>query len=134
MGSKCKKALVTESVRESLHSWCKRVKEKSKRSLAARSVCSIDEIDEVTTVASLTLSRSSSVASLDEVKVTNVGHAGEDILQNSISVADDFSFRMSEYISQSAENTFPDTPDHDPVRNEEEEGKFETLADLLQKT
>lgn len=133
MGSKCKKALVAESVRDSLHNWCKRVKEKSRRSLAARSVCSLDEIDEVTTVASLTLSPSSSVASLNEVKVTDVEHPDEARLQNSTAAPDEFSFRMSEYISQSAENTFPDTPDHELLCNEDE-GKVETLAELLQKT
>ena len=60
MGCQCKKALVTESVRESLHSWCKRVKHKSKHDLlhshTARSVCSlkstIDERDEITVVSS----------------------------------------------------------------------------------
>uniref|UniRef100_A0A803LJT7 MLO-like protein n=1 Tax=Chenopodium quinoa TaxID=63459 RepID=A0A803LJT7_CHEQI len=133
MGSKCKKALVAESVRDSLHNWCKRVKEKSRRSLAARSVCSLDDIDEVTTVASLTLSRSSSVASLNEVKITEAEHPNEAGLQNSVVVPDELSFRMSEYISQSAENTFLDTPDHEPLSNDDE-GKAETLADLLQKT
>ncbi|XP_021864784.1 MLO-like protein 4 isoform X2 [Spinacia oleracea] len=135
MGSKCKKALVAESVRDSLHNWCKRVKEKSRRSLAARSVCSLDEIDEVTTVASLTLSRTSSVASLNEVKVTDFEHPDQATIQNSTSVPDDFSFRMSEYISQSALNTFPDTPHHtNPLSNQQDQGKFDTLADLLQKT
>uniref|UniRef100_A0A803N0H6 Uncharacterized protein n=1 Tax=Chenopodium quinoa TaxID=63459 RepID=A0A803N0H6_CHEQI len=132
MGSKCKKALVAESVRDSLHNWCKRVKEKSRRSLAARSVCSLDDIDEVTTVASLTLSRSSSVASLNEVKITEVEHPNEAGPQDSV-VPDELSFRMSEYISQSAENTFLNTPDHEPLSNDNE-GKAETLADLLQKT
>ncbi|OIV96234.1 hypothetical protein TanjilG_14911 [Lupinus angustifolius] len=53
MGSRCKKALVAESVRESLHSWCKRVKQKSKHDSlhTARSVCSIEStIDEITVV------------------------------------------------------------------------------------
>jgi len=79
MGSKCKKALVTESVRESLHSWCKRVKHKSKHdslhSHTARSVCSlestIDERDEMT-VASGTLTRSSSLGSLNQITVSSV--------------------------------------------------------------
>ncbi|KAJ6342862.1 hypothetical protein OIU78_010725 [Salix suchowensis] len=38
MGSRFKKALVSESVRDSLHSWCKRVKERSKRDSATLSV------------------------------------------------------------------------------------------------
>lgn len=77
MGSRCKKALVTESVRESLHSWCKRVKHKSKHdslhSHTARSVCSlestIDERDEIT-VLSGTLIRSSYLESLNQITVT----------------------------------------------------------------
>ncbi|KAL6007760.1 hypothetical protein ACLOJK_033262 [Asimina triloba] len=65
MGSRFKKALIAESVRESLHSWCKRVKEKSKRDGTVRSVCSLDttldDIDEeITVVTGGTLSRSSS--------------------------------------------------------------------------
>ncbi|KAK6121337.1 hypothetical protein DH2020_044909 [Rehmannia glutinosa] len=45
MGSRCKKALIAESVRDSLHSWCKRVKERSKTtmSVTTRSTCSLDE-------------------------------------------------------------------------------------------
>ncbi|GAB4847847.1 MLO-like protein 4 [Ancistrocladus abbreviatus] len=115
MGSKYKKALVAESVRESLHSWCKRVREKSKRSHTARSVCSlestIDERDETATVASLTLSPCSSAASLNEV--ITVANAEEQQpeeeagLENSVSLPDDFSLRISEYISQSAEKYFP---------------------------
>ncbi|KAK1300070.1 MLO-like protein 4 [Acorus calamus] len=72
MGSKFKKALIAESVRESLHSWCKRVKEKSKRDslnshlTATRSVCSlestIDERDETTTIDTVTSSESPSTS------------------------------------------------------------------------
>ncbi|XP_074275019.1 MLO-like protein 4 isoform X2 [Silene latifolia] len=121
MGSKCKKALVAESVRDSLHSWCKRVKAKSKRSHTARSVCSLDDIDETLTVASLTLSSSSSVASLNEIKVANPKQTGEAGVSNSVTVPDDFtSFRIEEYISQAAQATFQDNSD--------------TLADLFQKT
>ena len=77
MGSRCKKALVAESVRKSLHSWCKRVKHKSKHdslhSHTARSVCSlestIDERDEITVVSG-TLTRSSSLESLNQITVT----------------------------------------------------------------
>ncbi|KAG2556245.1 hypothetical protein PVAP13_8NG072000 [Panicum virgatum] len=76
MGSKFKKALVSESVRESLHSWCKRVKDRNRHSslfsrngtVTARSVCSLDttyETDyETNTVG--TLSRTASATSLDD--------------------------------------------------------------------
>ncbi|KAG1369915.1 putative MLO-like protein 4 [Cocos nucifera] len=77
IGSKFQKSLLAESVRESLHSWCRRVKVKSKRELmlsrlgTATSTCSlestIDETDETITVGSGTLSRSSSTASLEEL-------------------------------------------------------------------
>lgn len=66
MGSHCKKAIIAESVRESLHSWCKRVKERSKatNSITTRSTCSlesiIDEGDEIITIGSPTLSPCSS--------------------------------------------------------------------------
>ncbi|KAL2985568.1 hypothetical protein AAZX31_12G159000 [Glycine max] len=77
MGSRCKKALVAESVRKSLHSWCKRVKHKSKHdslhSHTTRSVCSlestIDERDEITVVSG-TLTRSSYLESLNQITVT----------------------------------------------------------------
>ncbi|XP_073013422.1 MLO-like protein 4 [Typha latifolia] len=75
MGSRFKKSLVSESVRESLHSWCRRVKEKSKRGpLLSRtgtvtSICSLDstiyETDETHTVG--TLSRTISRTSLDDL-------------------------------------------------------------------
>ncbi|XP_039133524.1 LOW QUALITY PROTEIN: MLO-like protein 4 [Dioscorea cayenensis subsp. rotundata] len=85
MGSKFKKSLLAENIRESLHSWCRRVKEKSRRgdpadrSLArletARSTCSLGstiyETDETNTVASGQLSRSLSVASLDDLAVVD---------------------------------------------------------------
>ncbi|GAB2215026.1 hypothetical protein Droror1_Dr00019399 [Drosera rotundifolia] len=107
MGSKTKPALVAESVRDSLHSWCKRVKEKTRHSHAARSVCSIDEGDETMTVASLTLSPCSSVASLNELAtVGNSPQPEEALLGTSTTARDAFSFRISDYISQSAENSF----------------------------
>ncbi|KAK9678003.1 hypothetical protein RND81_11G181400 [Saponaria officinalis] len=134
MGSKCKKALVAESVRDSLHSWCKRVKEKSKRSHTAQSVCSLDEIDETNTVASLTLSPSSSVASLNEIKVAHPEQTEDAQVGNSMAGPSDFtSFRIEEYISQSAQVTFQDDSDHDPTGIEEER-MADTLADLLRKT
>ena len=135
MGSKCKKALVAESVRESLHSWCKRVKRKSKLSHAARSVCSLDERDETTTVASLTLSPSSSAASLNEVQVANT-----ELPQKTVEIGDrvidpnEISFRLSEYISQSALNTFPEENSAHEPRGIEDEEKIETLFDLFKKT
>ncbi|PKA57346.1 MLO-like protein 4 [Apostasia shenzhenica] len=60
MGSKFNKSLIAESVRESLHSWCRRVKEKSRLSRTATltSTCSlgstIGENDETNTVGTLT--------------------------------------------------------------------------------
>nr|CAD1824612.1 unnamed protein product [Ananas comosus var. bracteatus] len=79
MGSKFKKSLISESVRESLHSWCKRVKGKAKRDSSSlsrletvRSTCSLEstvyETDETNTVG--TLSRTISRASLDELATT----------------------------------------------------------------
>lgn len=71
MGSRFKKSLIAESVRESLHSWCKRVK--TRRSPLSRvgtttSVCSLDTTsiidDETITVG--TLSRSPSMDDLPE--------------------------------------------------------------------
>ncbi|KAJ8428963.1 hypothetical protein Cgig2_003294 [Carnegiea gigantea] len=135
MGSKCKKALVAESVRESLHSWCKRVKRKSKLSHAARSVCSLDERDETTTVASLTLSPSSSVASLNEVQVV-ITELPEKKVEIGDPVIDpsELSFRLSDYISQSAQNTFPEESSAHEPRGIEDEEKIETLFDLFKKT
>ena len=76
MGSKFKKSLVSESVRESLHSWCKRVKDRNRHSslfsrngtVTARSVCSLDttyETDHETNTV-CTLSRTASATSLDD--------------------------------------------------------------------
>ncbi|XP_073041553.1 MLO-like protein 4 [Primulina eburnea] len=65
MGSRFKKALIAESVRISLHSWCKRVKERSRtlNSITTRSTWSIDEGDETNTAASGTVSPCSSPGS-----------------------------------------------------------------------
>ncbi|XP_051145165.1 MLO-like protein 4 [Andrographis paniculata] len=66
MGSRCKKALIAESVRESLHSWCKRVKARSKatNSITTRSTCSLEStIDERDETVSATLSPCSSARS-----------------------------------------------------------------------
>lgn len=140
MGSRCKKALVAESVRESLHSWCKRVKERSrlrdsvKYSHTTRSVCSLestvdDERDEITVASgSGTLSRSSSMASLNQVTLAS----NEPVLE---STCDDdrrgeYSFRVEEYLSDSLRVSVSIPP-----TNDEDEGKVETtLFDLFQKT
>ncbi|KAK3118085.1 hypothetical protein QOZ80_9BG0694030 [Eleusine coracana subsp. coracana] len=76
MGSKFKKSLVSENVRESLHSWCKRVKDRNRHNplfsrngtVTSRSVCSLDttyETDHETNTV-CTLSRTASASSLDD--------------------------------------------------------------------
>ncbi|XP_058771839.1 MLO-like protein 4 [Vicia villosa] len=120
MGSRCKKALVTESVRESLHSWCKRVKQKSKhdhslRSHTARSICSlestIDERDEITVVSgTLTRTTSLDLESLNQMTVTSV---------------DQLNFMTS--INNLHDSHHNDVGDRD-------ETKVETLLDLFHKT
>ena len=138
MGSRCKKALVAESVRESLHSWCKRVKQRSKHdhslhSQTARSVCSldtttIDEGDEITVVSG-TLTRSSSLESLNEITVTSVDQlnfGNSDTPQNSI--------KVEGYLSKSVHiDSQPSYNEEDLVGNGDE-GKAETLFDLFHKT
>ncbi|CBI29767.3 unnamed protein product, partial [Vitis vinifera] len=137
MGSRCKKALVAESVRESLHSWCKRVKEKSRRdsmnSRATRSVCSlestIDERDEIITVGSGTLgsgtlSRCSSLGSLNEEIIVPTQQLEGDF-ESSAAPQYDNSFRHSS--SQSTINVATDD-----VADEEEE-KVQTLLDFLER-
>nr|AWN06627.1 MLO protein 1 [Rosa longicuspis var. longicuspis] len=139
MGSRCKKALVAESVRESLHSWCKRVKERSKHSHAARSVCSldttIDERDEIT-VASGTLSRSSSLDSLHQVTVAPMEqpHA---VLETTDLPQHEYSFRVAEYLADSVSISASQRPttseeDDDSINGVEE--KVDTLLELFQKT
>lgn len=143
MGSRCKKALVTESVRESLHSWCKRVKEKSKResvhSHTARSVCSLesvvdDERDEIT-VASGTLSRSSSMESLNQVTITSSEQA-EAILGTSNRTQGEYSSRVADYLSESISinASQPLTIDEDENDGIAEEEKVDTLYELFQRT
>ncbi|KAK8311465.1 hypothetical protein V6Z11_D02G251100 [Gossypium hirsutum] len=142
MGSRCKKALVAESVRESLHSWRKRVKQKSKResvhSHTARSVCSLesiidDERDEITVG---TLSRSSSMESLNQVTITSSEQAAA-ILGTSNAAQDAVSSRVEEYLSESINIT---TSQPLPIDEEEdnqgtaEETKVDTLYDLFQRT
>ncbi|KAJ7968043.1 MLO-like protein [Quillaja saponaria] len=140
MGSHCKKALVAESVRESLHSWCKRVKARSKldsvHSIATRSVCSlestIDERDEIT-VASGTLSRSSSLGTLNQITVTSVEQL--DIETSNPPEDGQYSSRVDEYLCESLRisSSQPPTFGEDHVGNGDE-AKMETLFDLFQKT
>ncbi|XP_021824591.1 MLO-like protein 4 isoform X1 [Prunus avium] len=142
MGSRCKKALVAESVRDSLHSWCKRVKERSRRdsvhSHATRSVCSldttIDERDEIT-VASGTLSRSSSLDSLHQVTVASAEQP-EAVLEPSEPPQHEYSFRVEEYLSESVRISASQPP---TISDEDDEGngmeeKVDTLLELFQKT
>ncbi|XP_057976178.1 MLO-like protein 4 [Malania oleifera] len=145
MGSRSKKALIAENIRESLHNWCKRVKEKSKRdSFLSRtgtttSTCSlestIDERDEILTVVSGTLSRCSSAGSLN-VTVTSTEQA-EAMFNISNPPQHEYSLCISEYSSQLTGRT-SQTPENGAANNaeeeEEEEGKVETLRQLFQKT
>ena len=90
MGSKFKKSLVSESVRDSLHSWCKRIKDRRHNplfsrngTLTSRSVCSLDttiyeEATDHETNTVCTLSRTVSASSLDE-ELTVVTVDDEDI-------------------------------------------------------
>ncbi|KAI3755197.1 hypothetical protein L1987_54993 [Smallanthus sonchifolius] len=129
MGSRVKKALIAESVRDSLHSWCKRVKERSRtlQSVATRSTCSlgstIDEGDEVITVASGTLSQSSSTGTLNHL---------DDHQDSNPLPEQELSFRMSEYLSDTMRHVGPneDIEEVDDI----DEGKVETLEELFQKT
>lgn len=129
MGSRCKKALVTESVRDSLHSWCKRVKQKSKNeslhSHTARSVCSLestfDERDEITVVSG-TLTRTTSLESLNQITVTSVDQLN--LLNCSSNNNPQDSTNVAEHLSESVH-----------INSQQgEEAKVETLLDLFQKT
>ncbi|KAF5951985.1 hypothetical protein HYC85_009929 [Camellia sinensis] len=140
MGSKCKKAVIAESVRESLHTWCKRVRARSKRdalhSLATRSTCSlesiIDERDEIITVGSGTLSRSSSIGTLDhvELNVTSATEQLEKFFETSIPTQHELSFQMPENPSE----TVADGAEDDNYFHGGEGGNDETLFELFQKT
>uniref|UniRef100_A0A0D9XPQ0 MLO-like protein n=1 Tax=Leersia perrieri TaxID=77586 RepID=A0A0D9XPQ0_9ORYZ len=90
MGSKFKKSLISENVRESLHSWCKRVKDKNRHNplfarngtVTSRSVCSLDTTYEETdheTNTVCTLSRTVSATSLDELTVVTVEDNDEEM-------------------------------------------------------
>ncbi|KAL8264851.1 hypothetical protein R6Q59_022981 [Mikania micrantha] len=130
MGSRVKKALIAESVRDSLHSWCKRVKERSKtlHSVATRSTCSlgstIDEGDEVITVASGTLSQSSSTGTLNHLDDSHESNPLPEQEQ-------ELSFRISEYLSDTMKHV---ATNGDIEEEDDHEGKVETLEELLQKT
>ncbi|RZC54120.1 hypothetical protein C5167_012976 [Papaver somniferum] len=141
MGSRCKKALVAESVRESLHSWCKRAKTRreSVHSRATRSVCSldstIDEQDETITLGSGTLSRSSSIASLDNIpEISNEKH------ETAFEITDNPTFDVSspipEYPSHSDDRRESDTlPFGNTDSNTSEiECRPDTLLELFKKT
>ncbi|KAK1591020.1 hypothetical protein Q3G72_000950 [Acer saccharum] len=145
MGSRFKKTLVSESVRDSLHSWCKRVKERSKHdslhSHTTRSVCSldtttIDERDEIT-VASGSLSRSSSMESLNQVTITSSEQA-ESILHALDRPQAEISFRVEEYLCDTLNNSVSQPPINGEDFEEDNSGsgeeKVETLYDLFRKT
>ncbi|PIA47111.1 hypothetical protein AQUCO_01400069v1 [Aquilegia coerulea] len=136
MGSRCKKALIAESVRESLHSWCKRVRQRSKRDLhsyagTARSTCSLESIldDETITVASGTLSRCSSVASLNQF-TTESKDQNEVIFDTSYQPQYDDSFRFSEYPSNESIHPAVDSAHVNGTENM----CNDTLLDLFKKT
>jgi len=128
MGSRCKKALVTESVRDSLHSWCKRVKQKSKHdhslhSHTARSICSlestIDEREEITVVSgTLTRTTSLDLESLNQITVTSVDQLNfSNNLQDSTDLSEPVHINLH----------------YNDVVNVEE-AKVETLLDLFHRT
>ncbi|KAM7478852.1 hypothetical protein LguiA_027065 [Lonicera macranthoides] len=147
MGSRCKKALIAESVRDSLHSWCKRVKERSKReavhSVTTRSTCSlgstIDEGDEIITVASGTLSHCTSTGSLNRQLDENVGPANDQpdtVFEIFDPSHHELSFQMPEYSSNPFGNDSSQPiaiNSEDNVENRDD-SKVETLLDLFQKT
>ncbi|MCD7451367.1 hypothetical protein HAX54_011296 [Datura stramonium] len=152
MGTRCGKALVAESVRDSLHSWCKRVKDRSKRdalrSITTRSTCSlgstIDEGDEIATVASVTLSPCSSRGSfhhLDENVLLN--DQQEDwIVETSNQPEHEPSFRNREYscdalVTSTEEIVDDERHSSEPlenVDNDDDADKTETLLELFLKT
>eukprot|EP00268_Persea_americana_P032112 TRINITY_DN3148_c0_g2_i1.p2 TRINITY_DN3148_c0_g2~~TRINITY_DN3148_c0_g2_i1.p2 ORF type:complete len:140 (+),score=28.23 TRINITY_DN3148_c0_g2_i1:1966-2385(+) len=114
MGSRFKKALLAESVRESLHSWCKRVKEKSKLDSSHSQLgnthsihsleSTIDERDEIITVVSDTLSRSPSTVTHNSVSLED---ANADCIEHEISelTHQGFSVQLTCISSGSAQET-----------------------------
>ncbi|KAK4337835.1 hypothetical protein RND71_042322 [Anisodus tanguticus] len=143
MGSRCGKALVAESVRDSLHSWCKRVKDRSKRdalrSITTRSTCSlgsiIDEGDEIATVTLSPCSSRGSFHHLDENVVSN-----EDcIVETSNQPQHELSFRNREYSSEALvtdteEIVDDEVTDIEDNMDNDDANKPETLFELFQKT
>ncbi|CAI9103808.1 OLC1v1002370C1 [Oldenlandia corymbosa var. corymbosa] len=146
MGSRHKKALIAESVRDSLHSWCKRVKEKSKRNavLSVTTRSTIDERDEIITVGSGTLSRCSSSSSMrnraaNEDTINTLPDCIVGIDRNPDEF--DISSRISEYLAQTIatapEEEEEDNADHleEEEQEQEEHGTLhpETHSDEFQK-
>lgn len=135
MGSRCRKALLAESVRDSLHSWCKRVKDRSKRdmlhSITTRSTCSlgstIDEGDEIITVASGTLSPCSSTGSLNQLDITETFNPP--VQELSFRITEDASNPLGSGLSVPPVANGPEDDNED-----REDGKVETLLDLFNKT
>lgn len=146
MGSRCGKALVAESVRDSLRSWCKRVKDRSKQdalqSITTRSTCSlgstIDEGDEIETVASVTLSPCSSRGSfhhLDEHVVSN-DQQEDCILESLNQPGHELSYRNREYSCDTEEIVNDERHSSENLEkvDNDDADKTETLFELFQKT
>ncbi|KAI8532119.1 hypothetical protein RHMOL_Rhmol11G0188700 [Rhododendron molle] len=144
MGSRCKKTVIAESVRESLHSWCKRVRERAKRdalhSVTTRSIGSLesimDERDEIITVGSGTLSRCSSAGTLDHIEVNVPSDELGTYFEPSNPHQREFSFRIiqnpSEPLSNSSSEPLIDGAE-DNV-DDGEIGKAMTLMELFHHT
>lgn len=140
MGSKCKKALVAESVRDSLHSWCKRVKQRSKRdsaqSVTTRSVCSleslVDERDEIT-IASGTLSRCSSFETSNQVTIQSTSQL-EAIIESSSLRRHELPSTMADFLSQSARASHVHANSLDNNAESGQDSKVESLFDLFKRT
>ncbi|XP_043712377.1 MLO-like protein 4 [Telopea speciosissima] len=131
MGSKFKKTLIAEGVRESLHSWCKRVKERSKHSHPGMT-CSLDatieERNEIITVGSGTLSRCSSTASVNQ-EITECTEK-----QVTVEIFDDPQCDHSSSSESPSERLFrlpTDSPEQNAVN---EDSKAKTLLDLFRRT
>lgn len=144
MGSRCKKTVIAESVRESLHSWCKRVRKRAKRdavhSLTTRSTCSLesimDERDEIITVGSGTLSRCSSMGTLDHIEVNVPSDKPGTYFEPSNPHQHEFSFRIVENPSEPLSNSSSEPLVEGAKDNMDdgEIGKAVTLVELFQKT
>ncbi|KAF7127089.1 hypothetical protein RHSIM_Rhsim11G0127200 [Rhododendron simsii] len=144
MGSRCKKTVIAESVRESLHSWCKRVRERAKRdalhSVTTRSICSLesimDERDEIITVGSGTLSRCSSAGTLDHIEVNVPSDELGTYFEPSNPHQREFSFRIIQNPSEPLSNNSSE-PIVDGAEDNVDDGEIGeamTLTELFQKT